>query len=86
MDVWRARMTPNHWRESPIIDVHDQMAKRTERDFPRWLVMWGPYSMEYWAYPCFYVPRGTIVHSSDPAELTTNMRAIQIAAATDRQD
>jgi hypothetical protein len=40
--------------------------------------MWGTYSRAYWAYPAFRAPRGTIVQSRDPTELTRQMHAVQI--------
>jgi hypothetical protein len=55
------------------------MAGRIGRDFPQWLVIWGTYSRVYWAYPTFPVPRGTLVHSSDPGELARQMREIQLS-------
>lgn len=56
-------------------------AARIGHDFPQWLVMWGMYSRQYWAYPLFDAPRGTIVHSADPDETARKMRAIQIQNA-----
>jgi hypothetical protein len=63
----------------------DSFCRRTavliERDFPHWLVMWGPHSREFWAYPLFNGPRGTIAHSPDPNELASEMRAMQMSRA-----
>jgi len=63
----------------------DSFCRRTavliERDFPQWLVMWGPYSRQFWAYPLFNAPRGTIAHSPDPNELASDMRTIQMSGA-----
>jgi hypothetical protein len=46
----------------------DSFCRRTavliERDFSQWLVMWGPYSREFWAYPLFNAPWGTIAQSA----------------------
>jgi len=53
------------------------IAVRIGRDFPRWLILWGAYSREYWAYPCFRVPPGTVLHSPDPGELAGQMTMIQ---------
>lgn len=57
-----------------------ELAARIERDFPRWLVMWGAYSRQFWAYPCFRVPRGTIAHAAGPNDLAGMMREIQQSA------
>ena len=63
----------------------DSFCRRTavliERDFPHWLVMWGPYSREFWAYPLFNAPRGTIAHSPNPNELASDMRTMQMSRA-----
>ncbi len=67
--------------------VHEHMAStpsretatRIEQDYPLWLVMWGAYSEEYWAYPRFDAPRGTILHSRDPNSLASEMRAMQMS-------
>ena len=60
-------------------DACRETARQIEQDHPQWLVMWGLYSEEYWAYPCFDVPRGTIAHSADPNELAKAMRAIRMS-------
>jgi hypothetical protein len=61
-------------------DFCRRAAMRIEHDFPHWLVIWGPYSREYWAYPRFHAPRGTIAHSADPNVLARDMRAIQMSS------
>lgn len=57
-----------------------EVAARIERVFPRWLVMYGAYSHQFWAYPRFRVPRGTIAHAASPDDLVGMMRAIQRSA------
>jgi hypothetical protein len=57
-----------------------ELATQIERAFPRWLVMWGAYSRQFWAYPCFRVPRGTIAHAVRPDDLAGMMREIQHSA------
>ncbi len=54
----------------------EQVARLAEV-FPRWFVMWGPWSQQFWAFPCFDVPRGTIARSPDPSELAGRMRAVE---------
>jgi hypothetical protein len=58
-----------------------ETAARIERDCPGWLVMWSPYFRVYYAYPCFSVPQGTVLHDASPGELVTEMRTVQKAAA-----
>jgi hypothetical protein len=67
----------------PVIDYSAwrKTAARIERDYPQWLIMWSPYYEEYWAYPRFRVPQGTVLHDADPGELVAEMRAVQKAAA-----
>lgn len=48
--------------------------------FPCWLVMWGHYSREFWAYPRFDAPRGIVLHAADPGVLAGMMRRLQRAA------
>jgi hypothetical protein len=43
--------------------------------------MWSPYYLEYYAYPRFYVPQGTVLHYADPGQLAAEMRTVQKAAA-----
>ena len=62
------------------LDMHSRaIAQWIGQDFPQWFIMWGAYSRAYWAYPAFPAPRGTIVHSHDPGELTRQMREIQMS-------
>jgi hypothetical protein len=58
-----------------------QIAAQVERDFPRWMVMWGVYSREFWAFARFEVPQGVIVHAPGPDELARQMRDIEARAA-----
>lgn len=50
--------------------------------FPRWIVLWGTHSRQFWAFPCFRVPRGTIAHAASPGDLAEIMREIQRSAAS----
>lgn len=72
-------------QEADFGALPDSFCRRTaaliERDFPQWLVMWGPYSREFWAYPLFNAPRGTIAHSPNPNELASDMGTIQMSRA-----
>jgi hypothetical protein len=65
----------------PERDGGADIAARMGRDFRRWLVVWGAYTREFWGYPCFPVPRGTIVHSPDPDEAASTMTAIEMSAS-----
>lgn len=61
-----------------------RQAARLAEVFPYWVVLWGPWSRRFWAFPCFGVPRGTIAHSPDPGELASRMRAVERFALDDR--
>jgi hypothetical protein len=63
-------------------DLREQAA-RIERAFPRWFVIWGTHSRQFWAFPCFRVPRGTIAHAARPDDLAGMMREIQHAAMSE---
>lgn len=58
-----------------------EMAERIERQYSGWLVMWSPYNREFYAFPCFSVPKGTILHHPDPGQLVAEMLSVQKAAA-----
>lgn len=49
------------------------------REHPHWLVMWGVWSREYWAFPMLAVPQGTLVHAPDPGMLAAAMAEVEIS-------
>lgn len=53
------------------------MAARMMLVFPYWLVVWGASSGEFWAFPCFDAPAGTILHDADPHALAGRMHRLQ---------
>jgi len=52
-------------------------ADRLMAVFPHWLVIWGPYSREFWAFPCFDVSAGTVLHAADANDLAGMMHRSQ---------
>jgi hypothetical protein len=62
-----------------------RLAARLAEVFPRWCVMWGTYSRQFWGYPKFRVPRGTIAHAISPDDLAGMMRAIERSARDGRR-
>jgi hypothetical protein len=58
-----------------------EIATRIERQYPAWLVMWSLYYREFFAYPCFRVPQGTVLHYADPGQLVAEMFSVQRAAS-----
>jgi hypothetical protein len=61
----------------PSSDDPYEVSQQIMGVFPSWLVMWGAYSRQFWAFPCFRAPAGTIAHSDNPSMLAGEMRAIQ---------
>jgi muconolactone delta-isomerase len=57
-----------------------ETARRIEKANRRWLVMWGVFSREYWAYPLFSAPSGTIMHAADAEMLVARMREVELAS------
>lgn len=53
-------------------------ARHLERNDPAWLVMYGPWTRHFWAYPRFAAPRGTILHASSTRELLAMMRTAEL--------
>ena len=54
-----------------------RMAARLTSVFPAWLVLRGSYSREFWAFPCFSAPAGTIFHSPNANCLAGMMHRLQ---------
>lgn len=57
------------------------MAARIERQHPGWVLVWSPYFREFYAFPCFMVPQGTVLHYREPDQLVAEMLTVQKAAA-----
>ena len=56
-------------------------ARQIENGHPHWMVVWGLYSRQYWAFPLLPVPPGTIVHAADPVMLVTAIEEVELTAA-----
>jgi hypothetical protein len=70
---------------APVPGVDDERARETairvERGFPQWMIMWGVYSQEFWAFARFDGPQAVIVHTADPDELARRMLGAEARAA-----
>jgi hypothetical protein len=65
---------------APLFDPAERRtAARIAQHSPQWVVIWGTATRQYWAFPMFQVPAGTIAHHGDPAMLTRQMLQIQTA-------
>lgn len=58
-------------------DICREVAARIESEHPGWLVIWGPYSREFWAFAYLHVPSGTLIHAPDPENLLTGILEIE---------
>jgi hypothetical protein len=50
-------------------------ADRIEQQNPAWVVMYGPWTRHFWAYPRFSAPPGTIIGARTATELLPLMHA-----------
>jgi hypothetical protein len=67
---------------TPIFDPDQRRtAARIAQHSPQWVVIWGTATREFWAFPVFQVPAGTIARHRDPAVVIRQMRQIQTAVA-----
>jgi hypothetical protein len=58
-----------------------ETAWNIEQEHPHWMVVWGLYSRQYWAFPLLDVPPGTIVHAPDPVMLVAAIEEVELTAA-----
>ena len=76
----RRRLPPQREPRDP---AQRRTAARLQQSHPHWLVMYGPWSRQYWAYACFDVPQGMILAATDPRELASLMHQAELAARLD---
>ena len=55
-------------------------AARLQQAHPAWLVMYGPWTRLYFAYPRFPVPPGFVAAATTPGELDSLMRVTEMEA------
>jgi hypothetical protein len=67
------------WAAALADDAARQAAERTERDNPRWIVLFGVFTKEFVCLPRFPAPAGTIVTSLYPDAIPSRMRMIEHA-------
>jgi hypothetical protein len=63
---------------------HDT-AERIERGNPRWAVIWGTHSRQYFAFPRFTATPGTIITAPATTELLDRMRQAELTARSLRR-
>lgn len=54
-------------------DTCREIAEQINRARPDWLVLWGTYSRQFWAFPLFDMRPRMLVHGSHPDALITRM-------------
>lgn len=54
-------------------------AKRIEAENPLWLIVFGVFTKQFVAYPCFPVPPRTMAVATYPPVLIARMRDIELA-------
>lgn len=64
-------------------DGYDPAQRRAaaaiQRANPAWLIMYGPWSRMYFAFPLFRAPPGAMLAAPAPAELLAAMRRAELA-------
>lgn len=60
-------------------------AAAISRDHPAWVIMYGPWSRMFCAFPPFAAPPGTVLAAPDPAGLLAAMHRAEVAACHPRQ-
>jgi hypothetical protein len=72
--IYRLVMTTSAMQQE---DDPFEIAAAIMRDRPQWLVIYGVYSREYWAYALFRMRRRMIVHARYPDALIPRMDAAE---------
>jgi hypothetical protein len=80
--VTAAQDTPSGGLRDP--QEHDTAA-RIEHGNPRWAIIWGTHSRQYFAFPRFTAPPGTIITAPATTELLDSMRHAELSARTLRR-
>jgi hypothetical protein len=55
-------------------------AARLQQAHPAWLVLYGPWTRRYYAFPRFAVPPGTIAAAATAGELASLMQVTELEA------
>jgi hypothetical protein len=56
------------------VEDHQEQATKLDQDNPRWLVLWGTFSLQFVAFPLFDVPCRVVLCSRTTPELIRQMR------------
>ena len=64
---------------APSDDASREVAARTERENPGWIVVFGVFTKEFVCFPRFAAPTGTIVTALYPEAIPPRMRIIERA-------
>ena len=61
-------------RPAPAGQARAAEAAQLDRDNPRWLVVWGIFSLQFVAFPLFDAPAGTFLCARSAPELLRRIR------------
>jgi hypothetical protein len=81
-------MTRSRPETKPQRDHHDNQQRHVaallQRDHPRWVIMYGPWTRLFWAYATLPAPpgHGLVLSAPDPGDLTAQISEAENAAAT----
>lgn len=67
-------------RTGPYDPDERAAAASLERACPHWVILYGPWSRLYYAFPRFRMPPGTIAAATTTGELVSLMRVTELEA------
>jgi hypothetical protein len=79
----RAQMA---WPMSSADDDARELARRIEREHPRWIVMFGAFTKQFICFPRFPVAPGTVVVASYPGTLPARMKYAERVCHLQKQE
>jgi hypothetical protein len=75
------------WPANPADDDEArELARRIEREHPRWIVMFGAFTKQFICFPRFPAMPGTVVVASYPGALPARMRHAESVRHLRRQE
>lgn len=67
-------------------DEARELARRIEREHPRWIVMFGAFTRQFICFPRFAAAPGTLVVASYPGALPARMKYAERACHLQKQE
>jgi hypothetical protein len=69
----------------PYDPAQRRAAARLTHRHPGWLILWGTWSREFWAFPTFDVPPGTLIHAPTTTALQALMNHTELVTRPPRR-